>query len=49
MLGGTGLEWGESVPTKKIVNAFDGSDIRVFLKCVCRYHFLRNPTWIDFF
>ena len=48
MLGGIGLEWGESVPTKKIVNAFDSSD-RVFLKCVCLYHFLWNPSLTDLF
>ena len=48
MLGGIGLELVESVPTKKIVNAFDGSD-RVLLKCVCLYHFLWNPSLTDFF
>ena len=48
MLGGIGLELVESVPTKKIVNAFNGSD-KVFLKCFCLFHFLWNPSWTDFF
>ena len=47
MLGGIGLDWGESVPTKNIVNAFEGlfkvcMSVPLLMKSILNWLFLRQ-------